>query len=105
MVAGVKFSLALLGILRDTHHICVVRSGKVREKCVEMSGRVREFKSSRLVATLLLAISVQTDCFSVYVVILMCTILFKSFLALHVKINHWVSLNGPHSKSVTSQPQ
>ena len=49
MVAGVKFFLASLGISRDTHQICVVRSGKVREKCAEMSGKVREFKSNWLV--------------------------------------------------------
>ncbi len=35
MVAGAKFLLASLGISHDTHQSCVVRSGRVREKCAE----------------------------------------------------------------------
>ncbi len=35
VVAGAKFFPASLGISRDTHQICVVGSGKVREKCAE----------------------------------------------------------------------
>ena len=39
VVEGAKFFLASLGISRDTHQICVVRSGKVGEKCTK---KVRE---------------------------------------------------------------
>ena len=48
MVAGAKFSLASLGISCDTHQICVVRSGKVREKCAE---KVRESQEIQIELT------------------------------------------------------
>ena len=54
VVAGAKIFLASLGISCNTHQICVVRSGRVREKCAE---KVREFKSSWLVATLLFRVN------------------------------------------------
>ena len=38
VVAGAKLFLASLGISCGTHQICVVRSGKVREKCPKKSG-------------------------------------------------------------------
>ncbi len=48
MVAGAKFFLASLGISCDTHQICVVRSGKVREKCAE---KVRESQGIQIKVT------------------------------------------------------
>ena len=42
MVAGTKFSLALLGISHDTLQICILRPGKVRGKCTEMSGNLKQ---------------------------------------------------------------
>ena len=48
MVAGAKSFLALLGISRDTHQICVMRSGKVREKCAE---KVRESQGIQIKLT------------------------------------------------------
>ncbi len=48
VVVGAKFFLASLGISRDTHQICVVRSGKVREKCRE---KVRESQGIQIELT------------------------------------------------------
>ena len=48
MIAGAKFFLASLGISRDTHQICVMRSGKVREKCAE---KVRESQGIQIELT------------------------------------------------------
>ena len=48
MVAGAKIFLASLGISRDTHQICAVRSGKVSEKCTEI---VRESQGIQIKLT------------------------------------------------------
>ncbi len=48
MVAGAKIFLASLWISRNIHQICVVRSGKVREKCAE---KVRESQGFQIELT------------------------------------------------------
>ena len=48
VVAGAKFFLASLEISCDTHQICVVRSGKVREGCAE---KVRESQGIQIELT------------------------------------------------------